>query len=93
LSPDGLVVGMVQKKLNALDVAERTRDLPVNVSYGLKSSEVLKFLKDTPVEPIVKSLSLNTYLRPYQIFMQKQGAVFGVAGRKSATPPETAGEK
>lgn len=88
LAPDGLVVGMVQKKLNALDVAERTHDLPVNVNYGLKSSEILNFLKGTAVEPTVKSLSLNTYLRPYQIFMQKQASIFGVAGRKSVTPPD-----
>lgn len=93
LAPDGLVVGMVQKKLNALDVAERTRDLPVNVSYGLKSSEILNFLKDTPVSPSVKSLSLSTYLRPYQIFNQKQGSIFGIAGRKTTTPPETPAEK
>ena len=93
LSPDGLVVGMVQKKLNALDVAERTHDLPVNVSYGLKSSEILKFLKDTPVEPSVKTLALNINLRPYQVFAQKQASILGVAGRKSSTPPETPAEK
>ncbi len=90
LSPDGLVVGMVQKKLNALDVAERTKDLPVNVSYGLKSSEILGFLKGTPVEPSVKSLSLTTNLRPYQIFAYKQGSVFAVVGRKNQTTPEPA---
>jgi S1-C subfamily serine protease len=83
-SPDGLVVGMVQKKLNALDVAERTKDLPVNVSYGLKSSEILNFLKGTPVEPNVKSISLNTNLRPYQIFAQQQSSVLAVVGRKNA---------
>jgi len=88
LSPDGLVVGMVQKKLNALDVAERTKDLPVNVSYGLKSSEILNFLKGTPAEPSVKSLSLSTQLRPYQIFAQKQASVLAVVGRKNAAAPE-----
>jgi S1-C subfamily serine protease len=93
LAPDGLVVGMVQKKLNALDVAERTKDLPVNVSYGLKSSEILNFLKDTPVTPSIKSLSLNTYLRPYQIFNLKQASIFGVAGRKSTSPPDAPADK
>jgi len=87
LAPDGLVVGMVQKKLDALSVAERTHDLPVNVSYGLKSSEILTFLKGTPVDPIVKSLSLSTNLRPYQVFSLKQASVFAVVGRKSPTPP------
>jgi hypothetical protein len=87
LAPDGLVVGMVQKKLDALSVAERTHDLPVNVSYGLKSSEILTFLKGTPADPIVKSLSLSTNLRPYQVFSLKQASVFAVVGRKSPTPP------
>jgi serine protease Do len=81
LSPDGLVVGMVQKKLNALDVAERTKDLPVNVSYGLKSSEILNFLQGTPAAPQIKSLSLNTNLRPYQIFIKHQASIFAVVGR------------
>jgi len=88
LSPDGLVVGMVQKKLNALDIAERTKDLPVNVSYGLKSSEILGFLKGTPVEPSVKTISLSTALRPYQIFAQKQASVMAVVGRKSTSAPQ-----
>jgi len=87
LAPDGLVVGMVQKKLDALSVAERTHDLPVNVSYGLKSSEILTFLKGTPVDPVIKSLSLSTNLRPYQVFSLKQASVFAVVGRKSPTPP------
>ena len=87
LAPDGLVVGMVQKKLDALSVAERTHDLPVNVSYGLKSSEILAFLKGTPVDPVVKSLSLSTNLRPYQVFSLKQASVFAVVGRKATTPP------
>jgi hypothetical protein len=87
LSPDGLVVGMVQKKLDALSVAERTHDLPVNVSYGLKSSEILTFLKGTPVDPSVKSLSLSTNLRPYQVFSLKQGSVFAVVGRKANSAP------
>ena len=87
-SPDGLVVGMVQKKLNALSVAEKTNDLPVNVSYGLKSSEVVNFLVGTPAQANVSSLSLRTVLRPYQVFAQHQGSIFAVVGRKSPAAPE-----
>jgi hypothetical protein len=86
--PDGLVVGMVQKKLNALSVAEKTNDLPVNVSYGLKSSEIMNFLVGTPAQANVSSLSLRTVLRPYQVFAQHQGSIFAVVGRKSAAAPE-----
>jgi S1-C subfamily serine protease len=77
-SPDGLVVGMVQKKLN----------LPVNVSYGLKSSEIVNFLAGTPAQANVSSLSLRTLLRPYQVFAQHQGSIFAVVGRKSPAAPE-----
>ncbi len=87
-SPDGLVVGMVQKKLNALSVAEKTNDLPVNVSYGLKSSEIVNFLAGTPAQANVSSLSLRTLLRPYQVFAQHQGSIFAVVGRKSPVAPE-----
>lgn len=90
LAPDGLVVGMVQKKLNALSVAEKTKDLPVNVSYGLKSSEIVNFLVGTPAQASVSSLSLRTVLRPYQVFAQHQGSIFAVVGRKSPAAPETA---
>ena len=88
LAPDGLVVGMVQKKLNALSVAEKTNDLPVNVSYGLKSSEIVNFLAGTPAQANVSSLSLRTLLRPYQVFAQHQGSIFAVVGRKSPAAPE-----
>ncbi len=90
LAPDGLVVGMVQKKLNALSVAEKTNDLPVNVSYGLKSSEIVNFLVGTPAQASVSSLSLRTVLRPYQVFAQHQGSIFAVVGRKSPAAPEVA---
>jgi S1-C subfamily serine protease len=89
-SPDGLVVGMVQKKLNALSVAEKTNDLPVNVSYGLKSSEIVNFLAGTPAQVNVSSMSLRTLLRPYQVFAQHQGSIFAVVGRKSPAAPEAA---
>jgi S1-C subfamily serine protease len=88
LAPDGLVVGMVQKKLNALSVAEKTNDLPVNVSYGLKSSEIVNFLLGTPAQANVSNLSLRTVLRPYQVFAQHQGSIFAVVGRKSPAAPE-----
>ena len=83
-SPDGLV----QKKLNALSVVEKTNDLPVNVSYGLKSSEIVNFLLGTPAQANVGSLSLRAYMRPYQVFAQHQGAIFAVVGRKTPSAPE-----
>lgn len=89
LAPDGLVIGMVQQKLNSQTIADRTKDFLVNVSYALKSEQLLKFLEDSPialeVNSQVKRLSLNKVLRPYQIFEQSQGSVVSVIGRTANT--------
>ena len=82
LSPDGLVVGMVQKKLDVVNVVELTQDLPINVNYGLKSSQLIDFLKDSPAKYSTKSISLQNPLRPYQIYAQTEGSVWTVVGRK-----------
>ena len=89
IAPDGSVIGMVQQKLNTQTIAERTKDFLVNVSYALKSEQLLKFLEDSPiaqeVNSQVKRISLNTVLRPYQIFEQSQGSVVSVIGRITST--------
>ena len=88
IAPDGSVIGMVQQKLNTQTIAERTKDFLVNVSYALKSEQLLKFLEDSPiaqeVNSQVKRISLNTVLRPYQIFEQSQGSVVSVIGRNTS---------
>ena len=89
IAPDGSVIGMVQQKLNTQTIDERTKDFLVNVSYALKSEQLLKFLEDSPiaqeVNSQVKRISLNTVLRPYQIFEQSQGSVVSVIGRNTST--------
>jgi S1-C subfamily serine protease len=89
IAPDGSVIGMVQQKLNTQTIAERTKDFLVNVSYALKSEQLLKFLEDSPialeVNSQVKRLSLAAVLRPYQIFEQSQGSVVSVIGRNTPT--------
>ena len=84
LALDGAVVGMVQKKVNVQRVAERTQDVLVNVSFALKSAPLLDFLRDTPVQPVVHALSLDTVLRPYQLFAQTEASVLAVVARQSA---------
>lgn len=80
-APDGTVIGLVQRKMNAGKVAEQTEDWVVNVSYALRSSQVIKFLQDNGVRPQLQPLSLTTVLRPYQVFEQKQASVLAVLGR------------
>ena len=85
-APDGAVIGMVQRKINAQKVAEQTEDLVVNVNYALRSSQIIKFLQAGPASPRVQNLSLSTVLRPYQIFEQTQASVLAVIGRSVASP-------
>lgn len=85
LAPDGSVVGMVQKKVNVQRVAERTQDVLVNVSFALKSSQLLEFLRDTPVQPTVRALGLESVLRPYQLFAQTEGSVLAVVARQQSS--------
>jgi S1-C subfamily serine protease len=85
LAPDGSVVGMVQKKVNVQRVAERTQDVLVNVSFALKSAQLLDFLRDTPVQPTVRTLGLDTVLRPYQLFAQSESSVLAVVARQQTS--------
>ncbi len=78
LSPEGWVVGMVQKKLDALSVASKVNDLPVNVNYALKSSELIAFLQKAGLTPQIKALNADIYQRPYKVFAQTQGSIWTV---------------
>ncbi len=85
LAPDGTVIGMIQSKLNATQVAERTKDLMFNVSFALRSSELIRFLQSSSIQPQQRSVSLQTHLRPYQIFEQSQASVLIVMSRGTTT--------
>ena len=81
LAPDGSVVGVVTSKLNALNVAARTKDLPQNVNYALPSEVLLKFLKDAGVRIEDRRLDLTTQIRPYQMYKKVEFSIFAVVGR------------
>lgn len=83
IAPDGSVIGMVVKKVDALSFAEKSRDLTVNVNYALKSQHLLEFLTNSPAQTQGKTLSLKTVLRPYQVFAQSEGSVYAVLGRST----------
>jgi S1-C subfamily serine protease len=80
-SPDGLVIGVVLRKLDALKVAERSKDLPENVNYAIKSASVVKFLDGTGVQVNVKKINLNTNMRPYELYRQKNEAVLAIISK------------
>lgn len=86
-SPDGLVIGVVLKKLDALKVAERSKDLPENVNYAIKSASVIKFLEGTGADISVKKINLNTNMRPYELFKAKSDAVLAILAKGDAGKP------
>lgn len=80
-SPDGLVIGVIQKKLDALKIAERSKDLPENVNYAIKSASLIKFLENTGVSISVKKINLAINMRPYELFKAKSDSVFAVLAK------------
>lgn len=88
-APDGTVIGMVQKKINATKVAERTQDLLINVNYALRSAQLVEFLREANVPFQTQSINLGSALRPYQLFELHQSSVLAVIGRGqvSDAPP------
>jgi S1-C subfamily serine protease len=51
LDAGGLIIGIVQSKLDALTVARRHGDIPQNVNFAMKASVALGFLQAYGVEP------------------------------------------
>ena len=74
---------MLVEQANALGAAQKTNDLAINVSYGLKSSKLINFLEQSPAAPTIQNLSLSTVLRPYQLYEKKQASVVAVLARKA----------
>ncbi len=86
LAPDGTVIGVVSSKLNALSVAERTKDLPQNVNYALKSSVLLDFLGANGIVVEGRPPDLQMTQRPYQVFRMAEASIVAIMAR---TPPVT----
>lgn len=85
LAPDGSVIGVVRAKLNALSVAEKTKDLPQNVNYAIKSSTLLTFLQESGLNVPVNSLKLHAHLRAYEVYRQTTGSVVVVIARNKSS--------
>lgn len=85
LAPDGSVIGVVRAKLNALSIAEKTKDLPQNVNYGIKSSTLLAFLKESGLPVSTNTLNLQIKMRPYEIYRQASASVYFVISRNKST--------
>jgi serine protease Do len=75
LSPEGLVLGMVQSKLDAMKLVERTKDLPQNVNFAVSADGVVAFAEQAGLQPRVVSPDLSQNLRPYQLLRNSRDAV------------------
>jgi len=92
LSPDGLVMGVVQGKLDAMSVAQKTRDLPQNVNYAVNSRALADFLADTDAGARVLEPRLTVRYRPYEILRLSLPSVAMVLSPEaSAAAPAAAG--
>jgi S1-C subfamily serine protease len=80
LTPEGMVVGMVQGKLDALQVAEKTHDLPQNVNFALKSSVLMRFLEGSEVRAQYAWINLSKRYRPYEILRLSEQSIVQVIG-------------
>lgn len=85
--PDGTVIGMVQRKLNSDKLTESGDNS--NVSFAIRSSALIKFLQNSPVNPRQRQVSIETLLRPYQLFNQSQASVLAVIARDTVIPDAT----
>ena len=56
----GLVAGVVQSKLNALELSRFTGDLAQNVNFAIKSSQIKSFLRDNDIIFHTKSYASST---------------------------------
>lgn len=86
LSPDGLVIGVIESKLNAMSVAQKTNDLPQNVNFALKSNVLQIFLADTPARVELQLLNLSVWRRPYEVMRDAMASVVMVVAGDKAMP-------
>jgi len=89
LGPDGTVVGMIQRKLNTVNIPEQAQNPQYNVNFALRSSAMIQFLQGSPANPKVHQLSTETVLRPYQIYNQSQASIMAVIARGALTEIKT----
>jgi S1-C subfamily serine protease len=88
-APDGVVVGMVQRKLSNQRAGTHTSEGPRQVGFALRSSTLIRFLQDSPARPRVTALSLNTLKRPYEIFQDQGRSVVSIIGRNPPAPTQS----
>ena len=75
IGPGGTVVGVVQSKLDALKISQKTNDLTQNVNFSTKSSILLDFISDTPDLPTTRPLQPEQPLKAIRIYLELESAI------------------
>jgi len=84
ISPDGLLIGLVQAKLNELEVAKKTGDMPQSINYGIKSDYILQFLKESSLLVNAEQVNLADKKRPYEILAASMSSVVAIKASDTA---------
>lgn len=74
-SADGKLIGVVKSKLNSIKIAEKTNDIPQNINFAIKSSVLLQFLLNSNVGYTVHPITLDVFLRPYEVMRKNRSSV------------------
>lgn len=83
ISLDGLLVGLVQRKLDALKMAERNGDLVQNVSYAVNAGALCRFLDSNGLVCNTKPLNHAAVKMAHVIYADNLGAIWMVLARDS----------
>ena len=82
LSCDGVVIGVVQSKLDVLKAAQKTNDFYQGVNFALKGSVVESFLSQNHENFARKNLNLRDCKRPYEILNISEGSIVQIMAFK-----------
>lgn len=84
---DGSIIGMVQRKLDSQRIMDRTQEMTVNVSFALRSSQILDFLADSPMPVQARPINLQKVLRAHEVFALIEPSVVSVIVNQSEPMP------
>lgn len=81
IAPGGTVVGVVQAKLDALKLSEKTNDLTQNVNFATKSAVLLEFLSGISTIPATQPLIFEQPMNAVSIYNESKGAIVPIIAK------------
>ena len=81
VAPGGTIVGVVQSKLDALKLSEKTNDLTQNVNFATKSAILIEFISDLPNLPSTQPLDPDQPLKAIRIYKELEDVVVPIIAR------------